>query len=81
MRIAVEMQQLGAEIESATIVEWLKAVGDEVAKGDPIAEVETEKANVELPALDAGTLVEIVHDVGAEVAVGEVIGYLEAPDA
>jgi pyruvate/2-oxoglutarate dehydrogenase complex dihydrolipoamide acyltransferase (E2) component len=81
MRVAIEMQQLGADMESVTVVEWLKKVGDDVAKGDLLVEVETEKANVEVESLDAGTLVEIVQDAGVEVEVGDVIGYLEAPDA
>ncbi len=81
MRIAIEMQQLGVEMETATVLEWMKAVGDEIAKGDLIVEVETEKANVEMEALDGGTLVEIVQEAGIEVAVGDIIGYLEAPDA
>ncbi len=81
MRIAIEMQQLGVEMETATVLEWMKAIGDEIAKGDLIVEVETEKANVEMEALDGGTLVEIVQEAGTEVAVGDVIGYLEAPDA
>jgi pyruvate/2-oxoglutarate dehydrogenase complex dihydrolipoamide acyltransferase (E2) component len=52
-------------------------VGDPVTVGDVIVEVETDKANVEMEAIDSGTLVEIVCDGGAEVAVGEVIGWLE----
>jgi pyruvate/2-oxoglutarate dehydrogenase complex dihydrolipoamide acyltransferase (E2) component len=77
MRIPIEMQQLAYDMEEATIVDWLKAVGDTVTRGEVIAEVETEKATVEMEALDAGTLVEIVEEAGAEVAVGAVIAYLE----
>lgn len=77
MRTPVEMQQLVYDMETATIVEWVKAVGDLVDRGEIIVEVETEKATVEMEALDAGTLVEIVEEAGAEVAVGAVIAYLE----
>lgn len=77
MRIPIEMTNVGFEQETATLVGWTKRVGDAVARGDVIAEIETEKTTVELEALDAGTLVEIVHDAGAEVAVGTVIGYLD----
>lgn len=77
MRIPIEMTNVGFEQETATLLGWTKRVGDAVARGDVIAEIETEKTTVELEALDAGTLVEIVHDAGAEVAVGTVIGYLD----
>ena len=77
MRIEVTMQQLAYDMEEATIVDWLKAVGDRIERGEVIAEVETEKATVEMEALDSGTLVEIVAGPGSEVEVGAVIAYLE----
>jgi pyruvate dehydrogenase E2 component (dihydrolipoamide acetyltransferase) len=76
-RIPIELPALGYDIEQARIAGWLKRVGDEVVRGDVVAEIETEKATVEVEALAAGTLVEIVHDGGAEVPVGEAIGFLE----
>jgi pyruvate/2-oxoglutarate dehydrogenase complex dihydrolipoamide acyltransferase (E2) component len=77
MRIAIEMANVGFDQETARISGWVRHVGDRVERGDVIAEVETEKATVELQALQAGTLVEIVHDAGAEVPIGAVIGYLD----
>lgn len=77
MRIPIEMANVGFDQATARIANWTKRVGDRVDRGDVIAEVETEKATVELEALDDGALVEIVHDAGAEVAVGTVIGYLD----
>ena len=77
MRIAIEMPRAGFDEETARLAGWLKRVGDRVERGEPIAEVEMEKATVELEALASGTLVEIVRDAGAEIAVGEVIGWLE----
>ncbi len=78
MRIAVEMPNLGHDIETGKIVAWVKKIGDSVARGDVIAEVETEKVTMEVEAFDAGVLVEIVQDVDAEVATGELIAYLES---
>jgi pyruvate/2-oxoglutarate dehydrogenase complex dihydrolipoamide acyltransferase (E2) component len=78
VRIPIQLPQLGYDQESATLAGWLKQVGDPVARGEGIAEIETEKVTAELPALDAGTLIEVVRDAGDVVAVGEVIGYLEA---
>lgn len=77
-RIAIEMPNLGHDIESGTIVNWIKKVGDTVARGDVLAEVETEKVTMEVEAFDEGVLVEIVQDVDAEVATGELIAYLES---
>jgi len=74
------MQQLGPDVESGEIVVWLKEIGESVVKGDPLVEVETEKAVLEMEALDSGVLVEIIAGVGTEILVGAVIGYLQAED-
>ena len=76
-RIAIEMPRLGYDMEVGVVSGWLKQVGDSIARGDVIAEIETDKATVEMEALASGTLAEIVHDAGAEVAVGEPIAWLE----
>jgi pyruvate/2-oxoglutarate dehydrogenase complex dihydrolipoamide acyltransferase (E2) component len=78
-RIAIEMPNLGHDIEEGKITEWVKKVGDTVERGDVIAEVETEKVTMEVEAFDTGVLAEIVRDVDSEVATGEVIAYLESP--
>jgi pyruvate dehydrogenase E2 component (dihydrolipoamide acetyltransferase) len=77
VRIAIEMPRLGYEMETGRIAGWLKQVGDDVRRGEPIAEVETDKTTVEFEALAAGTLVEIVGEPGVEIPVGTVIGYLD----
>lgn len=76
-RIAIEMPRLGYDMESGRIAAWTRQVGDRVARGEIIAEIETEKSTVEMEALDAGVLVEIVEGPGAELAVGAVIGWLD----
>mgnify|MGYP003415678910 CR=1 FL=1 len=76
-RIAIEMPKLGYDMEVGTVAAWVKKVGDTVARGDVLAEIETEKSTVEMEATASGTLAEIVHDAGAEVAVGEPIAWLE----
>ena len=78
MRIAIEMPNLGHDIETGKIVGWVKKIGEKIERGDVIAEVETEKVTMEVEAFDAGTLVEIVLDVDSEAATGDVIAYLEA---
>ncbi len=76
-RIAIEMPKLSQGMETGVVASWLKAVGDTVARGDPIAEIETDKATVEMEALATGTLVEITVAGGREAPVGDVIGYLD----
>ncbi|MFN8641401.1 MAG: dihydrolipoamide acetyltransferase family protein [Candidatus Binatia bacterium] len=59
MSIDVRMPKLSDSMESGVIIRWMKAPGDTVAKGDPLAEVETDKADVELEASASGVLREI----------------------
>ena len=76
-RVPIDMPNLGYDQESGRVAGWLRSVGDAVTKGQPIAEIETEKATVELDASESGTLVEIVASAGDEVRVGEPIGWLD----
>lgn len=74
----VIMPALGMAQTSGVIVNWLKAAGDAVAEGDPLMEVETDKAVMEVQALASGFLIEILHPAGADVPVGEVIARIGA---
>ena len=76
-RIAIEMPKLGYDMETGRIGGWLKRVGDRVVRGEPIAEIETDKATVEMEATAAGVLVEIIHGEGEDVPVGKPIAYLD----
>jgi pyruvate dehydrogenase E2 component (dihydrolipoamide acetyltransferase) len=64
-------------METGKVGGWLKKLGDQIARGDVIAEIETDKSTVEMEATASGTLAEIVHEAGAEVPVGETIAWLE----
>ncbi|WP_018240920.1 biotin/lipoyl-containing protein [Ensifer sp. BR816] len=77
MTTEVIMPSSGMGIEEATVVKWLKNVGDQVNEGEVIAEVETAKATVEVEAPASGTLASIVADEGATVEVNAVIGMIE----
>jgi pyruvate/2-oxoglutarate dehydrogenase complex dihydrolipoamide acyltransferase (E2) component len=77
MRIPVEMPRLGYDTEIGKIGNWTVKVGDSVTAGQPIGELETEKATVEFESPAAGTLVEIVSPAGSEVAVGAVIAFID----
>jgi pyruvate dehydrogenase E2 component (dihydrolipoamide acetyltransferase) len=77
MRIAIEMPKLNYEMETGVVQGWRKAVGDMVEKGEIVADIESEKAMVELESPATGKLVEIVHDQGAEVDVKTPIAWIE----
>ncbi|HEX5609954.1 MAG TPA: E3 binding domain-containing protein, partial [Solirubrobacterales bacterium] len=63
-------------MEEGTILTWLKSVGDEVAVGEELVEIETDKANMAYEADVAGTLTEIVAEEGATLPIGEVIARI-----
>ncbi|RWF86827.1 biotin/lipoyl-containing protein [Mesorhizobium sp.] len=68
----------GMGIEEATIVRWLKKVGDAVSEGEIVVEVETAKATVEIEAPASGILTTIVAPEGATVEVNAIIGTIDA---
>ena len=75
----VRMPSLGATSDELQIVQWLKEVGSVVEQGEPLLEVETDKATLEVEAAVAGTLLAVLHGAGETVPVGEVIAYVGAP--
>jgi pyruvate/2-oxoglutarate dehydrogenase complex dihydrolipoamide acyltransferase (E2) component len=75
----VIMPALGMAQESGVLVRWLVPEGGKVAEGDPLMEVETDKAVVEVPATASGTLAAVAYGEGADVAVGTVLAVLLAP--
>jgi pyruvate dehydrogenase E2 component (dihydrolipoamide acetyltransferase) len=77
--IEVTMPQMGADMVEGTLVRWLKHVGDTVRRGDVIAEIETDKATVELEAFESGTILKLVANEGDIVPVGDVIAILGDP--
>jgi 2-oxoisovalerate dehydrogenase E2 component (dihydrolipoyl transacylase) len=83
----VTMPQLGESVTEGTITRWLKAEGDEVEIDEPLAEVDTDKVNAELPSPVAGTIEKFLVsegttvDVGAEIALVAAEGDSAATDA
>jgi pyruvate dehydrogenase E2 component (dihydrolipoamide acetyltransferase) len=70
---------MGADMTEGTLVRWLKQVGDEVKRGEILAEIETDKATVELEAFESGTVSKLVVGEGETVPVGQVIALFAAP--
>ncbi len=79
MASEIVMPRMGLTMETGTIIHWLKREGEPVKAGEPLLEIETDKASVEIEALETGTLHKIVAGPGEEIAVGAVIGYLLLP--
>ena len=73
MPIEITMPRLSDTMEEGTLVKWRVGVGDTVASGDHLADVETDKATMELQAFDDGTVAKISIDEGATVPVGDTI--------
>lgn len=71
------MPSLGYDMEQGKLAGWLKSVGDRVERGEPLAEIETDKLTIEMESLATGVLHEIVCAAGEEAPVGAVIAYLE----
>ena len=78
MTVDVTLTSTGMGITEATIVKWLKAVGDRVEAGETIVEVETAKSTVEVEAPASGTLSEILFAEDEEVEMGVAIATIEA---
>ena len=76
-KVEVLLPQWGMGMSEGTISSWLKAVGDEVAEDEPLAEVEAEKVEETLESPAAGRIVEIIIPEGQTVEVRTVIAVIE----
>src|SRR6185312_6370810 len=76
-RIDVTMPQMGESIAEGTLSKWLKKVGDEVKRDEPIFEISTDKVDAEIPSPTAGTLAEILVPEGKTVAVQTLVARIE----
>jgi 2-oxoglutarate dehydrogenase E2 component (dihydrolipoamide succinyltransferase) len=68
---------MGESIAEGTLSRWLKKLGDEVKRDEPMFEISTDKVDAEIPAPEAGTIVEIIVQQGQTVPVGAVVARLE----
>src|ERR671935_117779 len=72
----VVMPKLSEAMESGKLIKWLKKEGDRVQSGDILAEVETDKADVEMEAFGSGVLRKILVSAGDKAAVGSLIAVI-----
>ncbi|HVD61159.1 MAG TPA: dihydrolipoamide acetyltransferase family protein [Gemmatimonadaceae bacterium] len=75
--VDIIMPQMGESIAEGTLSKWLKKVGDEVKRDEPIFEISTDKVDAEIPAPNAGVLAEILVKEGETVAVQTIVARLE----
>ncbi|MBH1962750.1 MAG: hypothetical protein I8H77_00375 [Comamonadaceae bacterium] len=80
MKINVVVPQLGPNVFEVTLVTWLKDLGATVEKGEVIAEVMTDKVNIDVEAPAAGVLVEVVAQPGESMEVKGLMAVIEAAD-
>ena len=76
MTYSVKVPQLTETMEEATILKWLKAVGDRVEKKDILYQIETDKSTMDVESVDAGYLCRIVVAEGQAVTVGQEIAIM-----
>ncbi|HLJ66108.1 MAG TPA: 2-oxoglutarate dehydrogenase complex dihydrolipoyllysine-residue succinyltransferase [Chloroflexota bacterium] len=78
MATEVKVPQLGESIVEATVGRWLKQVGERVAAGEALVELETDKVNMDVAAPETGSLASIVKQEGETVGIGDVLGTIGA---
>src|SRR5262245_33739092 len=81
MAVEIRVPALGESIVEATVGKWLKSAGEQVAAGEALVELETDKVNVEVTAEAAGVLGPIAKREGENVAIGDVLATNEAAGA
>jgi pyruvate dehydrogenase E2 component (dihydrolipoamide acetyltransferase) len=72
----ITMPRLSDTMQEGTIARWLKKIGDEIKKGDTLAEIETDKATMDLEAYEAGTLQQVLVKEGETVPVGQAVARI-----
>jgi pyruvate/2-oxoglutarate dehydrogenase complex dihydrolipoamide acyltransferase (E2) component len=77
MRKEVVMPKIGLDMDEGTISKWYKQVGDRVASGDALVEIETDKAITDVESALDGILVEIVANEGDTVEITKTIAWVE----
>lgn len=76
----LRLPDLGASTGEAEVVVWLKAVGEAVTAGEPVLEVQSDKANIEVVASASGILARVLADEGQILKSGDPLAVVAAPD-
>ena len=78
MKTTIALPRVGETVDEVYLVAWNKSVGDVIAVGDDLMEVETDKATVQVPSPVAGKLLEIFFKAGDEIKTGDAIAICES---
>jgi 2-oxoglutarate dehydrogenase E2 component (dihydrolipoamide succinyltransferase) len=81
MAIELRAPEVGESITEVLVAQWLKSEGDFIRKDEPVVELESDKATIELPAPVSGRITQIVKAAGETAQVGELIAYMEPEEA
>jgi len=76
MATEIKVPDLGVNVDTVVLLKWLKNPGETVKRGEPLCEVETDKATTEIESVAQGTLLRQVVNADTEVNVGSVIAYI-----
>ena len=79
MATQVVMPKLSPTMEEGQLSRWLKKEGDQVSMGEPIAEIDTDKATMEMQALFAGVFAKGLCEAGESVVAGQLIAWIAEP--
>src|SRR5512136_1718462 len=79
MATRLDVPQLGLTMETGTILQWVRAEGETVEKGQPVVVIQTDKVEYEVEAPVAGTLLKIAAKEGTELPVGSLMGPIGQP--
>jgi pyruvate/2-oxoglutarate dehydrogenase complex dihydrolipoamide acyltransferase (E2) component len=78
MKMTIKMPRLGETVDVVYLVDWTKKAGDHIAVGESLGDVETDKANVEVPSPVAGIIIETFFKSGDEIKTGDAIAICES---
>ena len=76
----LRLPDLGASTGEAEVVVWLKAVGESITVGEPVLEVQSDKANLEVAATLSGTLARVLAEEGRILKPGDPLAVIAEPD-
>ena len=79
MATAIKLPSVGTNVDAVTLIGWLKNVGDKVRRGEPLCEIETDKAVTELESAGQGVLLAQLAAAGDSVSEGQILAYVGQP--
>ncbi len=76
MVVAIKVPDMGTTVDTVILTTWLVKEGEHISRGDPIAEIQTDKANVQLESVAEGILLKCIVEENTELSVGQILAYI-----